>query len=247
MSNTVQSIAAGSPAAGQLQAGDELASAAFPATTAEEKARNKKLGLPAKPLEFGPDHHSWPLLDRSLQDLPIGQKIELTWRRGGVKHQATLATVAAQDRFDPQRGLNLKPLLEMRQVDSWGEAFALGLRETKESVWQVIVTLRKLVKGELSVSGFGGPITIAHAAGNAASEGITSLLMFLTFLSANLAVLNFLPIPILDGGHMMFLLYEGIRGKPASERTMMILTYAGLIIILTLMVFVLGLDITRLF
>ena len=73
------------------------------------------------------------------------------------------------------------------------------------------------------------------------------MLIFLTFLSANLAVLNFLPIPVLDGGHMMFLLYEGIRGKPASERTMTMLTYLGLIFILVLMVFVLGLDITRLF
>jgi len=65
-------------------------------------------------------------------------------------------------------------------------------------------------------------------------------------LSANLAVLNFLPIPVLDGGHMLFLLYEGIRGKPADERLQLALTYAGLFFILALMIFVLGLDINRL-
>jgi regulator of sigma E protease len=61
-------------------------------------------------------------------------------------------------------------------------------------------------------------------------------------LSANLAVLNFLPIPLLDGGHMVFLIYEGIRRKPASERVVIAFTYAGLIFLLTLMLFVLGLD-----
>jgi regulator of sigma E protease len=64
-------------------------------------------------------------------------------------------------------------------------------------------------------------------------------------LSANLAVLNFLPIPVLDGGHVVFLLYEGIFRKPPNERVAFGLTMAGLCLILGLMVFVLGLDITR--
>ena len=76
----------------------------------------------------------------------------------------------------------------------------------------------------------------------AADQGTAKLLLFLTMLSANLAVINFLPIPLLDGGHMVFLLYEGIRGKPADERVQVVLTYLGLILILTLMVWVLGLD-----
>jgi regulator of sigma E protease len=73
-------------------------------------------------------------------------------------------------------------------------------------------------------------------------RGPGNLLLFLTLLSANLAVLNFLPIPLLDGGHFVFLLYEGIRGKPADERVQEILTYIGLAFILGLMIFVLGLD-----
>jgi regulator of sigma E protease len=61
-------------------------------------------------------------------------------------------------------------------------------------------------------------------------------------LSANLAVVNFLPIPVLDGGHMVFLLYEWIRGKPPSEGVVVVLSYLGLALILTLMMFVFGLD-----
>ena len=85
-------------------------------------------------------------------------------------------------------------------------------------------------------------------------EGIDLLVLvpaefvfFLGLISVNLAVINFLPIPVLDGGHMVFLLYEKIRGKPASEGVRVGATYAGLALILCLMVFVLYLDISRLF
>ena len=69
---------------------------------------------------------------------------------------------------------------------------------------------------------------------------------FLGLISVNLAVLNFLPIPVLDGGHMVFLIYEKLRGKPASEGVRIGATYAGLLLIGCLMIFVLFLDIRRL-
>ena len=83
------------------------------------------------------------------------------------------------------------------------------------------------------------------AATSEASRGTSHLLLFLTFLSANLAIVNFLPIPILDGGHMLFLAYEGIFRRPVSERVQLVLTYAGLIMILGLMLFVIFLDVGR--
>jgi regulator of sigma E protease len=83
------------------------------------------------------------------------------------------------------------------------------------------------------------------AAGGAASQGIATLLIFLTMLSANLAVINFLPIPLLDGGHMMFLAYEGVRGRPANEKVVVALHMVGFAFIITLMLFVIGLDIQR--
>ena len=91
-----------------------------------------------------------------------------------------------------------------------------------------------------------GPIGIFAMATEAAHEGFWHLLLLLATISANLAVLNFLPIPVLDGGHMVFLAYEGLRGKPASERVQLVLTYAGLIFVLSLFVYTFGLDIRRL-
>ena len=111
----------------------------------------------------------------------------------------------------------------------------------------VVGFLQKLFTGSISPKNLGGPISIAAVAGSEASQGIARLLIFLTFLSANLAILNFLPIPALDGGHMVFLLAEGIRGKPVDERMQVALTLAGVACLLGLMIFVFALDIGRFF
>ena len=107
---------------------------------------------------------------------------------------------------------------------------------------QVIMTLRRIHK---LFGSLGGPGTIAVVATSEASQGIPRLLVFLTLLSANLAVLNILPIPVLDGGHLMFLAYEFVFGKPVNERAAFALTMLGLSFILCLMVFVIGLDVYR--
>ena len=102
-------------------------------------------------------------------------------------------------------------------------------------------TIQKL-GSQVSFKALGGPVAIFSAAKGAADDGLANLLIFLTVLSANLAVLNFLPIPLLDGGLMVLLIYEGIRGKPADERVQVALTYIGLAFILVLMAWVLSLD-----
>ena len=108
-----------------------------------------------------------------------------------------------------------------------------------------MLILRRLVTGRLSPTNLSGPAGIIFAAGSFASEGFPSLLMFLVLLSANLAILNFLPIPALDGGHMLFLAAEGIRGKPVDERLQIRLTIAGVICLLSLMVFATAMDTNR--
>ena len=147
------------------------------------------------------------------------------------------------DVFLVDRGFRLQSNSETHIAKSWGEAFALGGRNTWESLMLVFRFLRKLVTNQISPTNLGGPIAIFAVAGHEADAGISRLLLFLTLLSANLAIINFLPIPVLDGGHMLFLLYEGIRGKPVIELWAMRLTVAGLVFILTLMAFVVGLDI----
>jgi regulator of sigma E protease len=88
-------------------------------------------------------------------------------------------------------------------------------------------------------------VGIITAAGMFASRGLPDLLLFLVLLSANLAILNFLPIPALDGGHMVFLTAEAIRGKPVDERLQMRLTFAGVLCLLSLMIFATAMDIGR--
>ena len=103
----------------------------------------------------------------------------------------------------------------------------------------------KLVTLSISPTNLGGPGTIVAVATLEAMKDLSSLLLFFTFLSANLAVVNFLPIPVLDGGHMVFLFYELIFRRKPSEKWHVGLSIAGLAFILSLMLYVLGLDVFR--
>jgi regulator of sigma E protease len=133
-----------------------------------------------------------------------------------------------------------------QRADSIGEAIALGLQGTKNSIMQVYQNLEGMIRGRISVENLGGPVTIARVAYFIAGVDFWEFVYFLGMISVNLAVINFLPIPVLDGGHMVFLIYEKIRGKPASEGVRVGATYAGLLLLASLMIFVLFLDIKRL-
>lgn len=110
----------------------------------------------------------------------------------------------------------------------------------------ILDTIVQLITGTISKKTIGGPIAIVQESGKAAALGLFSYLMFMAIISANLAILNLLPIPILDGGHLLFLSIEGIRGKPLQEQTQAILQRIGLAILLFIMVFALQNDIMRL-
>jgi regulator of sigma E protease len=181
-----------------------------------------------------------------LQDRPEGTQIRLTYKRGGEVREALLKPVVAEGYFVPERGFALEPVTRIRVSQSWNEAAQRGWDETVRSLTMVYRFLGKLGT-QVPVTALGGPVTIAKAAGFSAFEGPGKLLVFLTMLSANLAVLNFLPIPLLDGGHMVFLAWEGIRGKPAGEKFVMAMQTAGMVFIITLMLFVISLDLQRLF
>lgn len=140
------------------------------------------------------------------------------------------------------RGWRFMPDERRQKADSVGEAIGLGLRDTGNFMMQVFQTLRGMITGRLSVKNLGGPITIATTAYRIASYDMWEFIFFLGLISVNLAVINFLPIPVLDGGHMVFLIYEKLLRKPASEAVRIGATYAGLAIILSLMVFVIYLD-----
>jgi regulator of sigma E protease len=110
---------------------------------------------------------------------------------------------------------------------------------------QVYGTLRGIITNRISPRNLGGPITIARVAFTIAGENFWEFVYFLGLISINLAVVNFLPIPVLDGGHMVFLIYEKIRGKPASEQVRSGATIVGLLLLASLMIFVIYLDVSR--
>ena len=188
--------------------------------------------------KFGPDKLNWPVFAEQLQSTTPESKVELTLEGGRT---ATVTPVATDDWF-ADRGLIFEPLLVERRATSLGDAVALGANETVESVGQVYRFLRAIGTQQVSAKGMAGPLTIFGVAHQSASKGLSDLLIFLGMLSANLAVLNFLPIPLLDGGHMVFLALEGIRGKPVSERVVVAFHYAGFLFIIGLMAFVFALD-----
>ena len=165
--------------------------------------------------------------------------------RDKKKEEVNITTVASSTEYGFTRGIYIQNTEFHYISKTWNDAFQLGALRTWDDMGRVGSFLKKLVQGKLSVKNLGGPGTIALAATSEASAGTSRLLLFLTLLSANLAIVNFLPIPILDGGHMLFLAYEGIFRRPVSERAQTVLSFAGLIFILGLMLFVIFMDATR--
>jgi regulator of sigma E protease len=146
-----------------------------------------------------------------------------------------------------ERGLLFSRDERLQKADNFFEAVGMGFKDTYDNMTQVYQNLKNMATGRISIKNLGGPITIARVAYRIAGYDFWEFLFFIGMISVNLAVINFLPIPVLDGGHMVFLIYEKIRGKPASEGVRVATTYAGLALILSLMVFVLYQDIWRIF
>jgi regulator of sigma E protease len=209
----------------------------------EQSPAEQQLEQRTDTVDFDEAHRNWPLVLYTIQHLLPATKVELGWVKGEEEGTTTLQPYTVDDWPNPDRGFLLEPLEFIQQGETLGDSVRLAAEETTHATLLVYRTLQKLGTGQVSSRALGGPISIFTWLKRAAEQSIPELFITLTLLSANLAVLNFLPIPLLDGGHMVFLTWEAVRGKPADERVQLALTYLGLILILTLMAWVIGLDI----
>lgn len=217
-----------------------------PAVAAGLKVGDRLLALNGQPLA------DWQDVVTLLQGLP-GKPVTLQIERGGSSQSMTV-NLAVREVGDQKLGYLGAGVAgapwppEMLREISFGpvEAVAEGLRNT----WSVSVltlnSIKKMLFGELSVKNLSGPITIAKVAGASAESGLSHFLKFLAYLSISLGVLNLLPIPVLDGGHLLFYLVEWVRGRPLSERVQGWGMQIGISLVIGVMLLALINDLSRL-
>jgi regulator of sigma E protease len=180
----------------------------------------------------------------SLQETEF-KEVTLRVARGKETQEVHLFALADHSWPKADRGLTFLPESHLQKADTLSEALLLGLHDTYYNITQIYMNLKAMITGRVSVKTVGGPIMIATVAYDVAGRNIYQFMLFLAMISINLAVVNFLPIPILDGGHMVFLIWEKIKGGPVSEAVRTYATMVGLAVILFLMVFTFWMDIAR--
>ena len=182
------------------------------------------------------------------------QAVQLDVQRGALTLQITVVPQAVAESGKTVGKIGAGPKVDeaawqaMFIEVSYGplEALTQSLRKTWETSVISLEMLGKMVMGEVSMKNLSGPITIADYAGQSAKMGVVAYLSFLALISISLGVLNLLPIPLLDGGHLLYYVAELVKGSPASELAWEIGQKIGIALLGTLMVFAIYNDINRL-
>jgi regulator of sigma E protease len=179
---------------------------------------------------------------RQAIEAHAGRPMEVTVRRDGQEVRLT----ATPEKRGETGWLGLRIFEESKEFDPTPlEAIRLSVERNIESSGLIFKTLGGLFTGETSVRQLQGPIGIAQLSGESAAEGVLSLLSLMAMLSINLGILNLMPIPVLDGGHILILLLEGIARRDFSMQVKEKMLLAGFVVLMMLMVTVIYHDLTR--
>jgi regulator of sigma E protease len=186
---------------------------------------------------------SYPQVVSTIKE-NAGKTISLSWKRNDEKMSGT-TTVTKEGRIGIRLGA--KYVGPSRHIDyTLSAAFVEGVKEMGESVRLFSLTVSKIFSGKASVKeSFGGPIAIAQMATQSAEIGLLTFLWFMAQISMSLAILNILPIPALDGGHLILLIYEKLFRREIPHKVKIAIQQAGFILLLAFMAFVIYNDISR--
>jgi regulator of sigma E protease len=200
-----------------------------------------RLPTPPEPqtLDFGPELSFASFFDQ-IQQVPLA---DLSLRIEGRQEPVKLQVEPVDGWYNPRRGLVLDSSAKPLPPLGLAESVERGTAKTIEAVGSMYRILQSLAQRRVGTSNIAGPIRIASVAYTIAGRSLVEFLMFIGMISLNLAVVNFLPIPPLDGGKMVFLIGEAVRGRPLPESWQIAFSNVGVIFVLGLMVFVVFQDV----
>jgi regulator of sigma E protease len=209
-----------------------------PAATIGLQANDRILSVNGQPVE------TWEQLTLLIHANPE-KEIALAWERQGEKLQANV--VPRRDPQDQKGKIGIGPKIEIREA-GFGESFVTACGRAWFLTREIGKFIGRLFSGQESVrEGLAGPVQMMKMAGQFAREGLAEVVNFVAVISLQLALLNILPIPALDGGHLVFLGVEAILRRPVSVRARVIVQQIGMALLLALMVFIFINDFQKIF
>jgi regulator of sigma E protease len=217
--------------------------AGMPAAEAGLRSGDVVIAIDGKPVE------TWLAMAEAIR-ASQGREVELTVRREGRTISVAVTPKSSPvknifgEEVDTAYRIGIAQGFE-RQPVGLLTAVRLAGQQTVMVVETLAISVFKILQGKISAREIGGPILIVQAAGQQAEVGLEPLIRFMAFISINLGILNLLPIPILDGGHLLFFSIEAVMRRPLDTRHRMIAQQIGLAILVFLMFFAFYNDITR--